>query len=516
MAPRGPTAWLRSKGRRLRRRSTATQVRNTVVALAVVGGLLYAAVADGTPSTASGKRVSSASTVPAGAPSGVGIDQASTSSRGVVGDTINIAFPVSNLTSLASNFGFAGDAEDSAQTTAIHIFVNAINKAGGIDGRRINPIIATFDPTNEAGMRALCKQWTEGNPPVFAVLDGLGSWTGDNELCIAQEGQTPFIGEWTTVTNWTAEASPYLWWLGPDQADILATLVDWGVSSGLLGGGRKVAIVAGDRQSDQIALNDYLLPDMARAGLPTPMVQTIPTDTSDTAAVNSSAPLIVQRLKAAGVQSVIPLMPFNSFFVYLAEETDQSYFPKLLLSDYESSVQVALGLIPTPFEQALNDQEGVTVETLGGTDAPASVVPSGGYDAGVQDCFDIWHAAHPKPLPGQTLTPGEKPSPYIEEQGPIAGWCQAIELFAAAAEKAGRDLNRRTFVEAMAQIQNFPGTWSPVLSYGPDTFAGPTEYQVVELHNNVPPSSQCVMTWQHMAQGTCWVVIQGWQPLDTG
>jgi hypothetical protein len=40
-----------------------------------------------------------------------------------------------------------------------------------------------------------------GNPPVFAVLDGIGDWNGDNELCITQEGHTPFIAEWTTVNQ---------------------------------------------------------------------------------------------------------------------------------------------------------------------------------------------------------------------------------------------------------------------------------------------------------------------------
>ena len=124
-----------------------------------------------------------------GKPSGVGVDQASTSNRGVSAHSINVVFPISNLVSLASNYGFAGDSEFNVQPAAIHTFVNAINDAGGINGRKINAMIVKFDPTNEANMRALCKQWTEGNPPVFAVVDGLGSWTGDNELCVAQDRQ---------------------------------------------------------------------------------------------------------------------------------------------------------------------------------------------------------------------------------------------------------------------------------------------------------------------------------------
>jgi hypothetical protein len=435
----------------------------------------------------------------------VNVDQASTSSRGVTATTINVVFPVSNLTSLSSNFGFAGDKEFGAQTAAIHTFVNAINTAGGINGRMINPMIVDFDPTNEAEMRALCEQWTKGSPPVFAVVDGIGAWDGDNQLCITQEGHTPFIGQWTTVTNWTQEGSPYLWWTGPDQASILSTVVAWAKGAGLIGGGKKVAIVVGDRASDQTALNDYLLPDFERAGIPAPMVETIPAGVTDSASTNAAAPLIVQRLQSAGIQSVLPLMPFNAFFPYLQAETQEGYFPKLLLSDYESSIDIGLGLIPIPYEKALDGQEGVTVETLGGTDAP---IPEseGGYDPGVESCYKTWKA-HNKPV--STV------SPYIEEQGPIAGWCQGVRLFAAAATKAGRDLNRRTFVEAMASIKDFQGTYSPTLSFGPDKFAGPNQYQVVALHNNVPPSKLCVLTYKKKPQGTCWHVVQSWRPLVT-
>jgi hypothetical protein len=479
------------------------QVGVLVLAVAVVGGVVYAVAGSG-GSSGNGPAAATG-TIPAGAATSVSVDQASTSSRGVSSTEINVGFPVSNLTSLSSNFGFAGDAEYGVQPAAIKTFVNAINASGGINGRRINPIITNYDPTSEASMRALCKQWTEGSPAVFAVIDGVGAWTGDNQLCLTQEGHTPFIGQWSTVTAWTNEGSPYLWWTGADQATILATVVSWGQSSGLLGGGRKVAIVAGDRTSDQLALNDYLLPDIQRAGLPRPMIETIPASPSDTAATNAAAPLTVQRLKAAGVQSVIPLMPFNAFFPYLGQENAQSYYPKLLLSDYESSIEGALGLIPLPYEKALDGQEGVTVETLGGTDAPDNVAPKGGYDPGVASCYATWKAHNKRP-------PGAN-SPYIEEQGPIVGWCQAIRLFAAAAIKAGPDLNRRTFVEAMSGVQNFAGTYSPILSYGPTKFAGPTEYQVVSLHNNVPPSPLCDPTWDGKPQGTCWVVQQSWKPL---
>ena len=66
----------------------------------------------------------------------------------------------------------------------------------------------------------------------------------------------------------------------------------------------------------------------------------------------------------------------------------------------------------------------------------------------------------------------------------------------------------------MSKITDFPGGYSPVLSYGPDKFYGPTQYQVVRLHINSPPSSQCKLPMDHIPpEVVCWVVVQPWKPL---
>ena len=339
------------------------------------------------------------------------VSSASSSSRGVTKTGIAVVFPVVSLNSLAGREGFAEDAEYGEQTKAIKLFVKQVNQDGGIHGRRIDPIISGYDPTNETQMRSLCKTWTQGSPAAFAVLDGLGAWTGDNQLCVAQEGHTPFIGAWSTVTNWTKEGSPYLWWTGPDQATILQAVVNWGLGAHLIGGKIKVGVIAGSRASDQVALNRYLLPDLRTAGVD-PIVKTIDADPNDTATTGTQSPLVIQQLRSAGVTSIIPLMPFNVFYPVLQAETAQQYFPRLLLSDYESSILSSLGLIPVPYAKALDGQEGVTTETLGGIDddRPES---QGGYDTAVRRCWTVWHKAYPQVPPGNM-------NDFIEEQGPIA------------------------------------------------------------------------------------------------
>jgi Periplasmic binding protein len=500
-----PWAPIGRSWRRFRRRPRAMQVRTVLIVVAIVVGLVAWIVLapSGTPG-GSGSAGAAEPVVRATSTTAIPPSQADTSARGVSKTQINVVFPVVAINSEAGKLGFAQDKEYNEQSTAIHLYVNQINKAGGVNGRMINPMIVQFDPTNDANMQSLCQQWTQGNPPVFAVVDGIGTWEQDNQLCVTQQGHTPLISAWSTTTNWTNLGSPYLWWTGADMAPVLAATVQWGLSSGRLGHGKKVGVVVSDQAADQAALNGYLLPDLKKAGI-TPQVDTVAGNPDETSATNSQAQLAVERLKSAGVQSVFPLLPENAFFPYLAAEAAQQYVPQLLLSDYQSTVEVALGLIPTPYEKELEGQEGVTTETLGGFDdnRPES---QGGYDPGVRSCYDTWHAFHPKAIPGAS-------SFYIEEQGPIQAWCGAVRLFAAAAKDAGPNLDRRTFVEAMSKITNYPGTLSPTWTFGSDKFYGPVQYQVVKIHNNVPPSSQCKLKTNHKPQGTCWVTVQPFKPL---
>jgi hypothetical protein len=489
------------------RRPRSTQIRT----LAIVGAVLIGTAAwivTAPPSSSTGAAPTGGLSATGGtAASAVPVSQASTSTRGVTKDSINVVFPIVSLSSLAGKEGFASDLEFGEQEKAIRLYVKQINDAGGINGRTINPIITTFDPLSPSSMRSLCKTWTEGSPAAFAVVDGLGDWRDDNQLCITQEGHTPFIGQWSTVTNWTNLGSPYLWWTGPDQAVILKAVVNWGLSTKLLGGNRKVGVVVGDRASDQVALNDYLVPDLRRAGI-TPVIETIASDPSATATTDAEAPLAVQQLRTDGVTTVIPLIQFNVFFPLLQAETAQNYFPRLLLSDYEATIQGSLGLLPFPYAKALDGQEGLTTMTLGGVDddRPQS---QGGYDPGVRSCFTPWHKAYPQ-------IPAGDQSFYIEEQGPVVSWCEAVRLFATAAQAAGPTLNRRTFVTAMSKVTDFPGTFSPILSYGPTKHYGPTQYQVVKLHINTPPSAQCKLPKNRVPQGTCWVSVTPFAPLPTG
>ena len=69
-----------------------------------------------------------------------------------------------------------------------------INDAGGINGRKINPIIVNFDPTNEAAMRALCKDWTEGSPAGSRCSTGWAPGPATTSCASPRRATRRFIG----------------------------------------------------------------------------------------------------------------------------------------------------------------------------------------------------------------------------------------------------------------------------------------------------------------------------------
>ena len=322
--------------------------------------------------------------------------QASTSTRGVTATSINVVFPVVAINSLAGQDRLlAGQGVQRADQRPSHLYVNQINKAGGINGRKINPIIVQFDPTNDANMQALCRQWTQGNPAAFAVVDGIGTWDGRQPALRDPAGPDP--AHQRLVHHHQL-----------DQPGLALPVVDGRRHGARARGHRAVGPELGTPRPRQEGRRGGFRPG-GRPGCPQRRPAARPQEgrasprwsrrwpgnPDQTATTNSDAQLAVERFKAAGVQSVFPLVPENAFFPYIGAETSQQYYPQLLLSDYQSTIEVALGLIPVPYEQALDGQEGVTTETLGGFD-DARPQSQGGYDPGVRSCY-----AHLARLPPQ-------------------------------------------------------------------------------------------------------------------
>jgi ABC-type branched-subunit amino acid transport system substrate-binding protein len=474
----------------------------TVVGLIGGGGLgvLALAATDATNAAASGATGTSSAVEP--------------SKDGVTKNSINIVFPVIDLSAAGSAVGLSDPTEKEKDPQGVKMYVKEINDAGGINGRKINARIVKFNPLDEADMRSKCKDWTTSHD-VFAVVD-TGKWADDNQLCLTQEGHVPLISSWTTVTDWTQKGAPYLWWIGPDQADVVLNLVPWGLKEGLLSKDKKFAVISGDRAGDKLAVNDYLLPALRAQGLTPTLVDTITASVDDPSTAQSQAKSAVSRLKSEGVETVIPLLPANSFRSYLASAKAQDYSPKLMLSDYEQTVNVALGLAEFQFPTLLTGQLGTTVFTLSSEDDDRpdgeTKLAGTGYTPAAKSCWETYKKYNPKLL---------ATSPYIEAQGPDMRWCDAIRFAAAAIKAAGPNLNRRTFIQALGVIKNFDSPLSDGYSFSPTDHSGPTQFRTVKpvkngntADTNVCPPRRPTSDDANPFHGSCWLLVEDWQPLE--
>ena len=489
--------WRRTGERGLWARGLSVVVVTLLSAGAVLG-LFALASSDETQAGASGA---------SGTPSAV---EASTD--GVTKDSVTIVFPVIDLSAAGQAVGL-DSSSDEKDPLGIKTYVKEINDAGGINGRTIDARIEKFNPLDPADMRAKCKDWTTSGE-VFAVVD-TGKWYDDNQLCITEEGQLPLISSWTTVTDWTQRGEPYLWWTGPDQADVVLNLVPWGIEQGLLSPDKKFAVLAGDRAGDKLAVNDYLLPALRARGLKPALIDTITASIDDPSTAQSQARSAITKLKSEGVETVIPLLPVNAFRSYLSAAKAQQYTPKLMLSDYEGTVNTALGLAEYQFPDLLSGQRGATVFTLSSEDddrPDGSITLAGpGYTPEATACWESYQLENPKRI---------KKFPYIEAQGPTMRWCDAIRLTAKAIEAAGKDLNRRTFIQALGVIGDFPSALTKEFSFSRTDHAGPTQYRTVAptkngntAETNVCPPRRPTPTDDNPFHGSCWLLVEDWKPL---
>ena len=419
--------------------------------------------------------------------------------HGVTSTAIKVVFPWPNLGPIEQAIGLYGSSEDPV--LSIQAAVDGINASGGINGRMIDPEIVGFNPLDDANMRADCLQWTQ-DQKVFAVVDG-DAWHDAEQLCLTQENHTPLISTWTTVTDWTRQGEPYLWWTGPDVADVLSNLVGWARGAHYLTSSTKFGVVAADRESDTLSTG-YLNRDLSNAGLKATDSGTMHFDINNAAQAQVEARDIIVRFNTEGIHTLVPLLPYTDLLYLVQAAQEQHYYPRWLLSDYEYEDQAALGLIDPasggPYSQELNNTVNPTFFNLGDSNGPYT---PGTMAASCDANFNKYSGAAWKKQYSAY-------SGYIESQGTAMTWCENIDLFAAAARAVSPDqLTQQAFTTGMKNLTNFPAAMTPTLQYGATRRAGPHEYRVVEEHVN--GDHACALTATGATQGDCWIIVQNWR-----
>ena len=386
---------------------------------------------------------------------------AASTAAGVTASTIRLGIGIINV-GAAKAFGFNFDIGN--EQGRYQALINKVNAAGGVNGRRVVPYYYTFDATNpDVPAQAACLSWTHDDHVFSALVES--QFPTAAEVCIFGQGDTPYITTQGTDQSYYANGL-----LFTTQASDNRTLAD---EAGFLAGngslvGQTVGVVSGDG-SDEVAVNDTLVPALARFGHPVKDVEVVPSTTSGT----QRMPIAISNLKAAGVTFVIIAANVILAGPFVQAANHAGYNPKYSLSDFNNEIndQVA-NYYPSAFQGTV----GLTTHRFAEYRAGAP------FTAADQACLDVVHPVDPKVLPTTN-------SAFEVAMGD----CAVFNAWLAGVTRAGPNLTQASFLAAMGDSGTFgiPGTQSGSF--------GPGKHDADDYEREV--------AWQQSC--TCWELVNG-------
>ncbi len=341
------------------------------------------------------------------------------------------------------------DFERGDQQKTAQIFVDYINKNGGVGGRKIVPFFKKYPPIpgQQPDPLSLCTSWTEDDG-VFAVLGVFIDFTGQGLLCLTKEHNTVHIGH-ELEQPWIDQSPPGLLLTSDttkeSAAKVLITLLN---EQGKLKG-KKVGILADQNSEDRI--NSTVKPTFQKAGVKTGSTAVLNITGTDTTAAQAQLDSFIEKWKSENVNAIY-MAGLNISSKQFVEKIKQALPKVLLIADSDSVAEqaqdeVKAGKTPNPYEGMLS--------TTGKTGAErwANKSPL------LQQCVNIYEKATGTKVPGpdeETKNSAGKP---IELDIAVTDFCGELMMFKTIAEKVGPDLtikNWQKTVNSFGKIDLVP------------------------------------------------------------
>ena len=318
--------------------------------------------------------------------------------------------------------------------------IDAINEAGGVNGRLIEPVFELVDPLSQTAYDESCVKLTQ-DEQVFAAVGFVRP--SDAALCYAEVNDTPFVGYLSDINSGVTDRSvlPIVTSNAlPERMDVaLATTVE---ASGALAG-KTIAVIG---NSD--ARNELIVSALADLGydVASTTVTAVPTD--DEAADAAELDIVIQRWLADGVDFIFDTAGLDR---QLAAANRAGFE-----ADWASNRTTILSL--SRFDS------GATEVEVGRTVVVAVPSVEFIYEQGhgpTVACVDRWNQNHPDEQ--AVFYPQEDDLDNLQR---IARSCQQIGTFARIAELAGPDLTTEGFAAALAEVGSYEIAELPFASLG--------------------------------------------------
>jgi ABC-type branched-subunit amino acid transport system substrate-binding protein len=367
------------------------------------------------------------------------------------------------------------DFERGDQQKTAQVFVDYINKNGGVGGRKIVPFYKTYPPIpgQQPDPLSLCTSWTEDDG-VFAVLGVFIDFTGQGLLCLTKEHNTIHIGH-ELEQPWIDESPPGLL-LTPDTtkestAKVLITLVS---EQGKFKG-KKVAILA-DQNSEGRA-NDTIKPALKKAGVKTGTTAVLSVAGTDTTAAQAQLESFVEKWKGEGVNAVFLAGLSVSGKQYV--ETIKQALPKaLLITDAEKTSEAAqdevkAGNTPNPYEGILSTRG----DSLSDRWAHKSPL--------LQQCVDIYEKATGTKVPGPDKPAKNSAGKTIELSVAVTDFCGELMMFKTIAERVGPDLTNKNWQKTVNSFGKIDLVVTDITSLCKGKYAADDAFRLLSFDSNL-------------------------------
>ena len=356
--------------------------------------------------------------------------------RGVTETEIRIG-----MTSLdAEMFGFdQGDLASKWQ-----VAVDAVNAAGGINGRMLVPFIDVLNVIGTVEADATCVKFVE-DKMVFAFVGWLRE---DNELCYTERNNTIAVNGNDVTPEAINRSNGLLFATEATKLGIQLNLIAAAAADGLIDGKRVHFSILASEDS----LTDPLIESLEAHGATITSVSRV-TAVDDVQAAEANHDVIVQRIADEDPDLVYSLEPALMSGAMIRAGID---IPQIT-SESNEDLYLNLGVDPTAIQLHVYAPEQIKTYW------------DRGDDPLIIECVDNYNNAQITDEDGnvEQVNVTEDPSQPINLSLVVRA-CQTVWLFAAIATAAGPNLTNETFLEAAANLGSIdlPGMSAASMSEG--------------------------------------------------
>ncbi len=328
------------------------------------------------------------------------------------------------------------------------VAIDAVNEAGGINGRQLEMVFSLYHPLLNVEIDALCVSNVD-DEQVFAVV---GILIRESALCYTELNDTIAVNTFAISPEQFERSRAPLIGVDPIPTRLVEVNIDTLIDTGHLSAGMQIAVHG--IASKEGLHNDYVAV-LEDRGIEV-VSNTLRTIDNDIAGAEAEIQVLAERWAADNAEVILGSAPESAQDIIAFYDSAGLDMPILLPEDTHVSlslIQETLGYDLSVFHNAV----ALLRETDDATAYQENI-------AGVADCVDRFQEATGEVVDVDPSTDG------MDNLGPTIGACQAIDIFAAIAQAAGPELTTESFGAAAENYGPIQVTGVPLGSLGPGKF----------------------------------------------